>query len=60
MKKRLLSVFLALCLTLGLLPGTALAVSDSGDCGSNVKWTSNRALQRLALMRFCIASHLLK
>lgn len=44
MRKRLLSTLLALCLMLGLLPGTAQAadVVTSGACGGNVTWELNR------------------
>jgi len=43
MKKRFLATFLALCLALGLLPGTVWAAGDSaptsGSCGDGVTWT---------------------
>ena len=43
MKKRFLATFLALCLALGLLPGTAWTAGDSaptsGSCGDGVTWT---------------------
>ena len=39
MKKRLLSTLLALCVTLALLPVTALAAETSGSCGDNVTWS---------------------
>lgn len=39
MKKRLLSILLALCMMLALLPGTAWAASTSGSCGDNVTWS---------------------
>lgn len=39
MKKRLLSVFLVLCLIFTLLPvGATAAAATSGTCGSNLKW----------------------
>lgn len=39
MKKRLLSVFLVLCLIFTLLPvGATAAEATSGTCGSNLKW----------------------
>lgn len=40
MKKKFLSAFLALCLVLSLLPGTAFAAEEtSGSCGNNLTWT---------------------
>ena len=39
MKKRLLSVFLVLCLIFTLLPvGATADAATSGTCGSNLKW----------------------
>lgn len=37
MKKRTLSILLALCMVLSLLPAEAQA-ANSGSCGSNVYW----------------------
>ena len=41
MKKRLLSLLLAICLVAGLLPTSAFAaqVLKNGSCGGNVTWT---------------------
>ena len=39
MKKRLLSILLALCMALALLPATAWAADTSGSCGDNVTWS---------------------
>lgn len=33
MRRRMLAVILALCLALGMLPGTAWAAENSGPCG---------------------------
>ena len=40
MKKRILAVLLALCMMLGMVPGTAWAIDiiASGECGENVTW----------------------
>lgn len=39
MAKRLLSILLALCIVLALLPGTARAYVSSGTCGEHVNWS---------------------
>lgn len=45
MKKRLLSVFLVLCLIFTLLPvGATADAATSGTCGSNLKWKLERKL----------------
>ena len=44
MKKRILSLLLALVMLVGLLPTVALAAEDettSGTCGENVTWSYN-------------------
>ena len=47
MKRKILSVLLALCMVLGMLPGTAQAteaeIVSSGNCGNNVTWTLDEA-----------------
>ena len=44
MKKRIISVCLALCLALTLLPGAAMAAEvASGSCGERVSWTLDDA-----------------
>ena len=40
MKKRLLSIFLAVCMVFTLLPTSAFAATTvSGTCGDNLTWT---------------------
>ena len=39
MKRKILSVLLALCMVLGMLPGTARAAVANGTCGENLTWT---------------------
>ena len=42
MKRRILSILLALMMTLAVLPGTALAADKSGSCGANLSWTLDK------------------
>lgn len=41
MKKKYLTMLLAVVMAFSLLPVTAFAASDSGSCGANVKWSYN-------------------
>ena len=51
MRKRIVATVLALCLVLGLVPGTAWAVEmeTSGKCGKNATWSFDAATETLTI-----------
>ncbi len=50
MKKRIISILLAVCLVFGLLPVGVLAASAaSGSCGKNATWSYNAATKTLSI-----------
>lgn len=50
MKKRIISILLAVCLIFGLLPVGVLAASAaSGSCGKNATWSYNAATKTLSI-----------
>lgn len=50
MIRRIISIFLAVCLMFGLLPVSALAATPtSGSCGKNAKWSYNTATKTLTI-----------
>lgn len=50
MKKRIISILLAVCLVFGLLPVGVLAASaTSGSCGKNATWSYNTATKTLSI-----------
>ena len=50
MKKRIISILLAVCLIFGLLPVGVLAASaTSGSCGKNATWSYNAATKTLSI-----------
>lgn len=50
MKKRIISILLAVCLIFGLLPVGVLAASaTSGSCGTNATWSYNAATKTLSI-----------
>ena len=50
MIRRIISIFLAVCLMFGLLPVSALAaIPTSGSCGKNAKWSYNTATKTLTI-----------
>ena len=49
MKKRLISILLALVLLLALLPQAILAKDASGSCGANLTWSFDEATGTLTI-----------
>ena len=50
MKKRIISILLAVCLIFGLLPvGVFAANPTSGTCGKNATWSYNAATKTLSI-----------
>lgn len=50
MKKRIISILLAVCLVFGLLPvGVFAASATSGSCGKNATWSYNTATKTLSI-----------
>ena len=50
MKKRIISILLAVCLIFGLLPvGVFAANATSGSCGKNATWSYNAATKTLSI-----------
>ena len=50
MKKRIISILLAVCLIFGLLPVGVLAANPtSGSCGANARWEYDAATKTLSI-----------
>lgn len=49
MKKRILGLFISLCLTVSMFPVSASAFADSGYCGPGVTWDFDRSTGTLSI-----------